>query len=194
MLQITDLIMKWLRFYKPDESNAIDIKIGDEMEVQQALRNAHKEVLALQAKIEEYRWLEGALRSRTRELNERMKELDCLYSLFSYAANNNFTLDQLLQFVINQIPYGWQNPQATLVRIELDGQEYQSSRFRQTALKQSADIYQNGRKIGILEIYVLPEIMKNHERPFLNEEQKLLNAIALWIGEIVWHKSMICQV
>lgn len=184
--------MKWLRFYKSDKSNSITRKTGDELEIQQALRNAHKEVLALQAKIEEYKWLEGALRNRTRELNERVKELDCLYSLFSYGDNNRFTLDQLLQFVIQQIPFGWQNPHATCVRIVLDGREYHSSRFHQTALKQSAGIYQNGKQIGMLEIFVLPEMMKKHERPFLNEEQKLLNAIALWIGEMLGHKSEFC--
>ncbi len=189
MLRITDLVKKFLRFFKPNNSNPTNIKSGNEPDFKRELQNAHKEVLALQGKLEEYKWLEGALRSRTWELNERMKELDCLYSLVSYSASDSFTIDQLLQFVMKQIPYGWQNPQATCVRIVLDGCEYLSSRFRQTSLKQSADIYHNGKQIGVLEIYVLPEIMKNQAQPFLNEEQKLLNAIALWLGEIIGHKN-----
>ncbi len=190
MLRINDHFKKWLRFFKLDKSTSLDTKTDSEPEVQLALQNAHKEVLALEAKLDEYKWLEGALRNRTWELNERMKELDCLYSLISYSAHDSFTLEQLLQFVIKQIPFGWQNPQATCVRIVLDGHEYRSARFRQTSLKQSADIYQNGRQLGILEICVLPEIMKNHEQPFLNEEQRLLNAIALWIGAIIGNQNM----
>lgn len=185
MLRIIDLIMKWLRFVNPTKSNHSVPETDDLQKLQQELKIAHEEVLALEAKIGEYQWLEQALRTRTRELNERMKELECLYTLSSYFTNCNLTLDQILHSVVKEIPYGWQNPEATFARIVLDGREYKSSLFHPTTLKQSVFIYNHGKRIGILEVFIFPGALKNHEKPFLNEEQRLLNAIALWIGEMV---------
>jgi len=58
-------------------------------------KEAHGEVLTLQAKVAEYKWLEDAIRRRTRELSERVKELTCLYAVSSCLTRRELTLEHI---------------------------------------------------------------------------------------------------
>lgn len=182
--------MKWWCFTQRKKSQHAAFDAYQEQNLMQALKEAHEEVLTLQAKVDEYKWLEEALRRRTRELNERVKELGCLYTITTCLTSHNL-IDQMLDFIVKEMPYGWQNPKATCARIVLGEREYKSPRFHQTSLKQSASICKDGRQIGMLEVHLLPEPILNDQKHFLPEEQKLLNAIALWLGDLVGHEKMI---
>lgn len=185
--------MKWIWFKRKREPIISSPTGLQEQDLLNAIKEAHEELLAAHAKIEEYKWLENALRRRTWELNERVKELRCLYALSVCLNNSKLTLEQILDSVVKEIPQGWQNPKATCVRLIIKGKEYKSPNFHQTKMKQTAFIYNDDKQIGILEIYLLPESMLNCDQPFLSEEQKLLKTITLLISEIVTHRKLIEQ-
>jgi nitrate/nitrite-specific signal transduction histidine kinase len=181
--------MKYLWFKKEEKVKKGSFDEGRDQDLMVALKEAHEEVLALRAKVGEYEWLEEALRKRTRELNERMKELHCLYTISACLTKRELTLEQKFDLVVKEMPRGWQYPKATCVRLIFKNQEYTSPNFRQTQPKQSAVIYADGKQVGLLEVFLLPQLNHNGKQLFLNEEQELLNAVALWIGEIVSHKK-----
>jgi len=149
----------------------------------QSVKDAHEEILLLRGRLAEYKWLEEALRERTHELNERMKELECLYAVSSTLMNRRLSFEQKMSAVIKEMPRGWQYPKATCVRIVLDGREFTSRNFRSTDTRQTAAIHLDERAAGEVEVCVLPELTQGQPATILHEEQTLLNIIALWLGE-----------
>lgn len=116
--------MKWWWFTQRKKSKHASFDTYQEQDLMQALKEAHEEVLTLQAKVDEYEWLEEALRKRTREFNERVKELTCLYVISSCLTKRELTLEQKCECVVKEIPYGWQHPQAMGVHLILHDREY----------------------------------------------------------------------
>jgi len=159
------------------------------VELLDALKEAHEQVQHMKNLIAEYKWLEGALRRRTRDLSERVKELDCLYAISIKLVSSNDSLQQILVDVINIMPGGWQYPEATCVRLLLRGNEYCTSNFCETKLKQTAFIRQGNNRIGVLEVYLLPSPVDDKYRPFLPQEKHLLDLIAIWIGLIIEYRK-----
>jgi len=184
-----EMAMKHSWFSKNSKDRKTSPEQYREHELLVALKEAHEEVLALQAKVGEYEWLEEALRRRTREFNERVKELTCLYAISSCLTRRELTLEQKCERMVKEMPRGWQHPHTTGVRLILHDREYSSPCFRQTQPKQSAIIDADGKHVGMLEVCLLPRASQDSMPPFLHEEQDLLNTIALWIGEIVSHTT-----
>lgn len=154
-----------------------------------ALKEAHEQIKDLKDIIAELEWLEEALRRRTNELSERVKELDCLYTISSRWINSNDSLQKILAYIVNVMPLGWQYPKFTCVRLVLDSCDYRTSNFCKTKLKQSAFICQGNKRIGVLEVYQLPFPGHDKYQHFLPQEKQLLDVIAMWIGVIIKYRS-----
>ena len=156
-------------------------------ELVDALREAHQEVLDLQFQLAEYEWLESALRMRTNELNERVKELECVYSISHCLWHRNISLSEMLQDVVNVLPKGYQNPERTWAGLEVSGESFCSYNFRTTPDFHSADIIIHGRRAGTLGVYVLPRPNTAKKTYILPMERALLQIVALWVGKTVEH-------
>ena len=50
-------------------------------------------------------------------LRERIKELNCLYGISQLAERHSDSIDDLLQDLVNFLPYSWQYPEITCARI-----------------------------------------------------------------------------
>jgi nitrate/nitrite-specific signal transduction histidine kinase len=57
--------------------------------------------------------VEGRLRELTHSLTERVKELNCLYTISRVFENEALSLEEMLQGVINSVPPAWQYPEIT---------------------------------------------------------------------------------
>lgn len=156
-------------------------------ELVDALREAHERVLELEAQLAEYKWIAEALRRRTRDLSERVKELDCLYSISDCLRDRSRSLKEVLERIVNLVPRGYQYPDRTSACITVSGQTFRSRDFRQTAHCQSAEIHAGRRHIGAIQVTVSPPAGSGDDPIFLAEEYALLNALAVWVGEIVEH-------
>jgi DNA-binding NarL/FixJ family response regulator len=117
-------------------------------------------------------------------LRERTKELNCLYGIFQLAEKSLHSLDGLLQELVNFLPYSWQYPEITCVRILFKGKIYRSDRFKTSNWRQSAQIYMYREPAGEIDIFYTEECPPSDEGPFLKEERALLNAVAEQIGTI----------
>jgi len=160
-------------------------------ELADALREAHQEILDLQFELSEYEWLEFALRKRTRELSERVKELECLHSISQSLCRRNISLSEMLQDIINTLPKGYQNPERTWAYLEVSGESFYSHQFQATPDSHSADIIIHGRRAGTLRVCFLPKPNTGDERLILPMERALLQSVALLIGQTVehWHET-----
>ncbi len=117
-------------------------------------------------------------------LRERIKELNCLYGVSQLAERNLYSLDKLLEEIVNFLPYSWQYPEITCARIIYEGKIYTSDRFKVTNWRQSSRIYMYHEAVGEIGIFYLEECPPADEGPFLEEERALLDAVAEQIGTI----------
>ena len=118
------------------------------------------------------------------ELRERIKELNCLYGISQLAERNLYSLDNLLQELVNFLPHSWQHPDIACARILFKGKTYTSYRFEFTAWRQSSRIYMYHEPVGEIGIFYLEECPPADEGPFLKEERALLDAVADQVGTI----------
>jgi DNA-binding CsgD family transcriptional regulator len=117
-------------------------------------------------------------------LRERIKELNCLYGISQLAERYLYSLDDLLQELVNFLPYSWQYPEVTCARILFKGKTYTSDGFEVTDWRQSSRIYMYHEPVGEVGIFYLEERPPVDEGPFLKEERALLDAEAEQIGTI----------
>jgi len=150
-----------------------------------ALRQAQDRIRELGGKIDEYKWLEDALRARTRDLSERTKELDCLHGISTLLVRYRRDLKDVMKDVVNLMPSAWQFSTITRVRVVLNGQEYRSKKFAETRWKQKQHIVAGGKRVGMIQVYYLMEKPESEEGPFLRQERLLLSTIAIWIGVMI---------
>lgn len=118
-------------------------------------------------------------------LRERIKELNCLYDISSFRDATDFSLDAVLQAVIDFIPPAIQHPEITCARLIFGGYEIKTKNFRDTKWKISREIAVTDRWIGTLEVCYLEEKPELEEGPFLKEAKNLINAVAENITKII---------
>jgi pyruvate,water dikinase len=113
-----------------------------------------------------------------RFLQEREKELACLYRIEEVANRPDATLEDVCRTAVEAIPPGWQYPEVCVVRLRVDGVEYKSEGFKKTRWVQCADIEDQDRHIGNIVVCYTEERPPADDGPFLKEEAKLLKTIA----------------
>ncbi len=139
--------------------------------------------------ITEQRRAEEALRKRTRDLDERVKELNCLHGISKLVDEPDISLQEIVQGTVDLIPASWQYPEVTCARIILQGQEFRTKNFNEAPWRQTADITVRGQPVGTLDVGYLEERPERDEGPFLKEERSLINAIAGRLGRITDRKQ-----
>ena len=129
--------------------------------------------------------LQKEFQERESQLRERIKELDCLYTLTRLIVKNENSLEKILQGTVDLLPVSWQYPEITCTRIRYRGQAFQSSNFKSTQWKQKAPIIISGLKEGIIEVCYLKKKPHLDEGPFLKEERLLIDAVSNRIAKAV---------
>ncbi|MCK4419620.1 PAS domain S-box protein, partial [Candidatus Aerophobetes bacterium] len=131
-----------------------------------------------------------ALQKKTDDITERIKELNCLYSICNLVEKPGISLEEILHKTVDLIPSAWQYPEITGTQINLEHQVFKTKNYKETIWKQSAAIIGKDHRIGTLNICYLEERPKSKEGPFLKEERNLINAIAERLGRIIERKKM----
>lgn len=132
--------------------------------------------------------IEQELQKKTRDLDERVKKLNCLYGISKVSEKQDLSLDKILQEIIPLIPPAWQFPQITCAQLVLDDRIYRTNNYQETAWNQTSDILVNGDRVGMLEVCYLEEKPKRDEGPFLQQERNLLNTITERLGKTIERK------
>ncbi len=118
-------------------------------------------------------------------LNERVKELNCLYSITNLVRDKNLSFNDTIKKIADFLPQAWQYPKITCARITINGTEYKTENFKETKWSQVSNIIADEKKLGSLEIYYLEERPEIDEGPFLMDERRLIDAIADLLGTYI---------
>ena len=108
-------------------------------------------------------------------LKERIKELNCLYDISSFRDGTNFSLDEILQTIVDLIPPAIQYPENTCARIIFEQYEFTTKNYKETKWKLSQEIKVYNERIGVLEVYYLEEKPELEEGPFPKEAKNFVS-------------------
>ncbi|MCP4701788.1 MAG: response regulator [Gammaproteobacteria bacterium] len=172
---------------KPIQHEELLARITTHLHIQNLTRRLQMQTAALQAEINKRRRAEAVLEKRTHDLNERVKELNCLYAVAELEERHN-SLAKIFQGVVDMIPNGWQYPACTFARIVLGEQEFKTANFKETLWMLRCAINVNGNAAGILETGYLQKQPDSDQGPFLREEVNLIEAIADRLGKAIERK------
>lgn len=132
---------------------------------------------------------EDLLLVQERQLRERIKELNCLFTIAELAGDADRTLPELLQGTVDRLPLGWQFPEIACARLVLEGLEFKTTNFGEPCVSFSAAVQVNGQTKGSLELGYLEEKVWGEAGPFLREEKNLLEAAAKTAGRMIERKQ-----
>lgn len=128
---------------------------------------------------------ERELKQLTHNLQERVKELNCLYGISNLRERHDFSLDDILQEIVDIIPASLQYPEISCAQVQFEGYAHRTANFRSTPWKLSRNIEVHNDHVCTLEVCYLHEKSEWKGEPFLEEEKNLINAIAERIGNII---------
>ncbi len=117
-----------------------------------------------------------------RSLQERAKELNCLYQVEEILSKPDLPLETSLMLVIEALPEGLQYPERSQALIRLDGREYRSRGYSATPWRVTVPLRRGGEVVGEIEVSYSQELPQADSGPFLREEVRLFNAIADRLG------------
>ena len=123
------------------------------------------------------------------KLTERAKELRCIYGIIEILKDEEASLPELFQRIIEAIPPGWQHPTVCEVRIIFEKKQYSSPDFRETPWMQHASLVIDNHVSGEIQLCYTQNVLEV-KNPFLPEEQKLLNTIAERLGENIFYRRL----
>ncbi len=123
-------------------------------------------------------------------LNERAKELNCLYNVEKILKNYDAELEYIFKKLIKVIPPGWQYSKICKARINYKDMVFQSKNFKETECFQSAKIIVEKKIVGKVQVFYLDATGLCKEDPFLPDEKKLLNTIVERVGNYIYHKKL----
>ncbi len=123
-------------------------------------------------------------------LQERTKELNCIYRVEKILNNFKQPLSEVCMKIIDIIPPGWQYPDICQSKIVIEDEQYHKDNLTETEWNQSADITVNNIVVGSIYIYYTEKMPVEDNGPFLEEEGKLISTIAERLGHFIMHQRM----
>lgn len=128
-------------------------------------------------------------RETIRSLQERAKELTCLYRVDEALARPGATVEEALAAVVDAVPPGWQYPAACQARIVWDEGSVSSPGYVETEWRQTAPLRREQTEVGWIEVSYTAEMAEADQGPFLKEEARLIDAIAKRISTYLTQKE-----
>jgi len=116
-------------------------------------------------------------------LDERAKELACLYEIGDLLNDPDTDPRRVLDFVVQVIPSAWPHPETCCARITLEHLAFQSSGFREVSNAHNADIFVEGERVGAIEVACTQQALQAHEGALSPEKRKFIDIIAKRLGD-----------
>lgn len=117
----------------------------------------------------------GDLFEHSRQLAERVKELQCLYAIMNRIQNSREENDPFYQEIVDLIPPGFQYPKLTSATLFISEKRYRSGNDRPEDLVLSIPITCKEKEVGTLSVY-FDRFKENNLQPRLLEEEKVMAA------------------
>ncbi len=122
-----------------------------------------------------------------RDLEERVKELKCLYEIAQLSGQRHLSLREVLEGVTSALPGALQFPQKGRARILLDGVVYAAAGDGPGKVGHAAPVMVNGRPRGEVQVGYPEE--GGSRRLILQEERRLLAEVARQVSLVIEHRE-----
>jgi len=133
--------------------------------------------------------LKSDIQSVIDNLNERNKELNCLYKTDELLSQFNIPFDQLFNELCLVIAESYRYNDICRCQIVFREEVYALPDFKITDLKQSAEIRVNGQPEGLITVcYIRP--LRLEKGVFLQEEMRLLQIIARKVSDYLDYRFL----
>ena len=123
-------------------------------------------------------------------LQERAKELNCLYRVGELLNQIDRPLGDIFHGIVEVLPSGWQYPHDCQAQIVFEKRAVQSPDYVATPWSQKTNIVVQGEVLGIVEVSYKREMPRSDEGPFLKEERKLIDTIAERISSALTQRRL----
>ena len=129
------------------------------------------------------------LEALSNALTERLKELQCLYSLSDVVEYGGPSLDDLLAPAVRLLPPALRYPDRACARIRVGDRRFQSDPFEMSISRLVEPIRVEGNVVGDLTV-CYRHAPTDDDDPFPTEERNLITTIAQRIGRAIeWKRS-----
>jgi len=123
-------------------------------------------------------------------LQERAKELNCLYEVEELLNRADLELEHVFERVVKVIPPGWQYPDCCEAELTFEGRTYRSSEFAPTRWFLRADLVVRQQTVGALRVYYTEWQPSEDDGPFLKEERRLVRTIAERLSHYIFYQQL----
>lgn len=86
------------------------------------------------------------------ELQERVKELRCLYAVSQIIVEPDIARPERIRRIVTELPRAWRFPDRAVARITLDGERFESPGYERALTVQRADLVVEGVRRGSVEV------------------------------------------
>ncbi len=130
-----------------------------------------------------------ALEIKSHDLNERVKELNCLYGIDELTILPGITIDEVFGETLDIIQKSWQYPGITGVKITHDKDIFKTRNFKETKWIIETYLVVDNKVTGKIEVCYLEKKPDSYYGPFLEEEIHLLQGIANSLAKYIKRKE-----
>jgi DNA-binding CsgD family transcriptional regulator len=120
-------------------------------------------------------------------LRERIKELDCLYTISTLSEMHFQYPERFLQSVVDCLPKSWLYPEYACARISYGNKQYVTRDFAEGKWRMASEIAADGRPAGVVEVFYRKVVPTSETGPFLKEEYALIRAVAERVSSVMMH-------
>lgn len=158
--------------------------ISGSNDFQRELSDLKEHYRQLLEEIQELRLRETQYQKHTHDLTERVKELNCLYTIFDLTDKGQ-SLESILGGAVKIIPAAMQYPDISCACIEWDAHQYRSEFFFESDISYRSQIMAAEVKFGWVKVFYRETDSLSRGKFFLGEEKKLIDEIALHLGNVI---------
>ncbi|MCB7480339.1 sensor histidine kinase [Christiangramia sediminis] len=126
--------------------------------------------------------------SLSRKLEERVKELSCLYGVSSAIRKHSDSVLNTLEEICLITKQAWLLSDDAIVQLSIKDYNISTSEIPEKNISQQSEILVFGDHLGFIKVYY--DTQNSHGARFLKEEQKLLDKIAIEISEFIERKEV----
>ncbi|MEX1198917.1 MAG: ATP-binding protein [Pseudohongiellaceae bacterium] len=127
-----------------------------------------------------------------RQLQERIKEQQCLYSVLELATDDNRPVTEICRETAQLIPAGMLHEDEAMARVHYNGEVFSSGNWNEVRACIDSPIRIGEELFGRVEVAYPRELpdQPGNEGPFLVEEHTLLDSIAMHLARMLEHRKM----
>jgi len=142
--------------------------------------------------ISEQKRHEEELKELTSDLNQKIKQLNCLYDISDITGIPGITYSEIFTKALDILPIGLKYSHDACVEILFENQRFYSKDYKETKWSYSAPIKVTNKKLGVLKVCYLSEKPIVSKDVFHFNEKILIKNIAEKLGQIIESKNMEC--